>query len=344
MKKITQVSLSVLLALSSIVSSSDACTRMIYEAGNDRFITTRSMDWETNIPTSLWVFPKGIAKNGGIDDNSIKWTSEYGSVVSVGFDSVTADGMNEKGLVANLLYLTESDFGTSTKPTLSIGAFTQYVLDNFANVSEAVKGMKNLSFQIIAPNFPDGAEASLHLAISDKSGDSAVFEFIKGKLVIHHSKDYKVMTNSPTFDQQLSINDYWKEVGGKAMLPGTSRPSDRFARASFYTNSAKKVEDERQALSTAVSIARNASVPFSVYMLSKEKIAPTLWRSISDTKALKYYFDSAVSPSIFWVDIKKLNLKDGASIKKLELPEYPNFSGEVSSKFIATKKPFEWLH
>jgi hypothetical protein len=35
---------------------------------------------------------------------------------------------------------------------------------------------------------------------------------------------------------QLAIEQYWKTVGGTAFLPGTSRASDRFARASFFVN------------------------------------------------------------------------------------------------------------
>ena len=39
--------------------------------------------------------------------HSMTWTSRYGySVVAAGFDAGTADGMNEKGLAASLLYLT----------------------------------------------------------------------------------------------------------------------------------------------------------------------------------------------------------------------------------------------
>ena len=41
------------------------------------------------------------------------------------------------------------------------------------------------------------------------------------------------MTNSPTYDKQLAINEYWKEFDGAVMLPGTVRAADRFARASY---------------------------------------------------------------------------------------------------------------
>ena len=123
----------------------------------------------------------------------------------------TADGMNEKGLVANLLYLVESNYGSvdENKRKLSITLWAQYVLDNFADVNDAVEQLQNEPFQIIAPSLPNGSPAQLHLAISDSTGESAIFEYIDGKLIIHHGKQYQVMTNSPKFDNQLALNSYW---------------------------------------------------------------------------------------------------------------------------------------
>lgn len=43
-------------------------------------------------------------------------------------------------------------------------------------------------------------------------------EYLDGKLSIHEGKEYRVMTNSPRYDYQLAINDYWKEIGGLQML------------------------------------------------------------------------------------------------------------------------------
>jgi choloylglycine hydrolase len=66
--------------------------------------------------------------------------------------------------------------------------------------------MANSPFTIIAPPLPNGFRAGLHLSLSDATGDSAILEYINGKLVIHHGSQYRVMTNSPTFDQQLALN------------------------------------------------------------------------------------------------------------------------------------------
>ncbi len=144
--------------------------------------------------------------------------------------------MNEKGLVANVLYLVESDYGKpdGEKPTLSIAAWGQYVLDNYATVDEAVEGLRKEPFVIIAPMLPNKVPAHGHLALSDPTGDSAIFEYLGGRLVIHHSRKYQVMTNSPAFDQQLALNVYWDQIGGLVMLPGTNRePIDSSERPSI---------------------------------------------------------------------------------------------------------------
>ena len=90
--------------------------------------------------------------------------------------------MNEKGLVANLLYLAESQYGTpnAAKPALSIALWAQYALDNFATVDEAVEALQKEPFTVIAPTLPNGAKAQLHLALSDPTGDSAIFEYLDG--------------------------------------------------------------------------------------------------------------------------------------------------------------------
>ena len=59
--------------------------------------------------------------------------------------------------------------------------------------------------------------------LADATGDSAIFEYIDGKLVVHHGKQYSVMTNDPPYDQQLALNGYWQEVGG-ASVAGNRMP------------------------------------------------------------------------------------------------------------------------
>ncbi|HAW31046.1 MAG TPA: choloylglycine hydrolase, partial [Planctomycetaceae bacterium] len=163
---------------------------------------------------------------------------QYGSVVASLYEGGTADGMNEAGLVANLLYLVESEYPADDdpRPAIVISAWAQYVLDQFATVEEAVSELRKETFRMVTVVAPNGAAGTVHLSLSDPSGDSAIFEYIGGELKIHHGRQYQVMTNSPVFDEQIALNKYWQQIGGTVMLPGTNRAADRFARASFYIN------------------------------------------------------------------------------------------------------------
>jgi penicillin V acylase-like amidase (Ntn superfamily) len=331
------------IALTSF--QAQACTRFLYETGTNGYIVGRSMDWAEDPGTDLWSFPKGLSRDGGAGPGSIKWTAKYGSVVASFYNIGTVDGMNDAGLVANALYLVEADYGdakASGKPLISIGAWTQYALDNYGTVAEAVEGLGKEPFAIVAPELPNGRKAGGHLSLADASGDSAIFEYLGGKLVIHHDRKYTVMTNSPTFDRQLAIDTYWKGINGLNFQPGTISSADRFVRMSWSLGAAPKEKDPRLAVATAFSLIRAISVPLGLADPNKPNIAATIWRSVSDVGARRYYFESAYSPTIFWVDLAKLKLAPGSAPARLDLSSRPILSGEVSDKFVATE-PFKFL-
>ncbi|MBK5198677.1 MAG: linear amide C-N hydrolase [Methyloceanibacter sp.] len=349
-------SAAVVLALSvGAVPPAEACTRAVYLGSDGVVITGRSMDWAEDMRSNLWAFPRGTKRDGAAGPNSPKWISKYGSVIVSGYDVGTADGMNEEGLVTNLLYLAESDYGTPDgKPPLSISLWAQYVLDNFATVAEAVEALRAEPFQVIAPTLPNGSPAQLHLSISDATGDSAIFEYIGGKLVIHHGKQYRVMTNSPRFDDQLALNAYWQSIGGLTFLPGTNRAADRFARASFLIAAIPTAADPHfinavpgstyvnQAVASTLSVIRSVSVPLGITTPGQPNIASTLWRTAADQKNKVYFFDSATSPNTFWVPLAELDLKEGAPVKKLAVAGGQVYAGNAAGNF-EPAQPFVFL-
>ncbi|RBP09665.1 penicillin amidase [Roseiarcus fermentans] len=324
-------------AAASLIASSPvlACSRVTYIGPDNTVLTGRSMDWMVPLHSNLWVFPEGLERNGADGRNSLTWTSKYGSVVTAAYDAATTDGMNEKGLVASLLYLSSAEYSIPdpAKRALSIAGWPQYVLDTYATVDEAVAGLEAAPFQVLPPAMPGGYAPTMHLAISDASGDSAIFEYIHGKLVVHHSKLYAVMTNEPAFDQQLALDAYWKDIGGAAMLPGTDRPADRFVRASYYLSQAPQTSDPLKSVAAMFSIIRDVSVPMGVTKPGSPNIAPTLWRTVSDQKSRQYYFESTSSPNIFWVDMSKLNLAAGQPTETLNVDSGEFYAGETSARF-----------
>ncbi len=323
----------------------EACTRIVYETGSGTYITARGMDWnDPQAPTALWVYPRGMEHNGGVGENPITWTSKYGSVF-VSFYPANGDGMNEKGLVANVLYLAESDFGDAAKtgkPTLSVAAWNQYFLDNYATVKEAVAAMQDPPFTVVAPALPNGRPAAVHLSISDASGDSAIFEYIDGKLQIHHDRKYNVMTNSPVFDEQLALINYWRHIGGDRFLPGTISAADRFVRTDYLLKSTPKFEDKDLALGAAFSVIRSAGVPLGMEDPNHPNISMTLWRTVADHGKMTYYFESVLNPSVLWVDLNNIDFAAGSGVRTIQLGRETRLAGEVSGKF-KPAEPIKWL-
>lgn len=324
------------LSALSCISEARACSRAVYVGKDGLVITGRTMDWKEDMGTNLYLFPRGIERMGGLTANSVKWTSKYGSVIAAGYEMGSADGMNEKGLVANMLFLVESEYSRTndTRPVLGISLWAQYVLDNFATVSEAVEVLRKDAFQIDAPVLPNGVAAKLHIALSDATGNSAIVEYKDGKVVIYEGHQYNVLTNSPFYNDQLAVNQYWTQVGGLNMLPGTNRATDRFARASFYINIIPKTDNERVGVAGVFSVIRNVSVPLGITTEGHPNIATTIWRTVSDQKNLKYYYESTLSPNVFWVDLNSVDFSPRAGVRKLPLANGEIYAGNTADKFV----------
>jgi penicillin V acylase-like amidase (Ntn superfamily) len=322
------------------------CTRAAYRGLEDLMITGRTMDWLTDMQSNIWAFPRGIERYGAAGVNSTRWISKYGSVGVAVWDVGIADGMNEKGLFANLLYLVETEYPTpdpaDSRQPLCLSLWAQYVLDNFATVSEAVAAIEQESFYIVPITSPDGKPGTIHLSISDVLGDSAIFEYVEGKLIIHHSPDYQVMTNSPIYSQQLALNEYWRSIGGTTMLPGTNRAADRFVRASFYINAIPKTADPLEAVAGVFSVIRNASVPMGISTPDQPNISSTIWRTVADHKNKRYFFESVRSPNVFWVNLDNLDFTEGSLVKKLTLTDGSILAGDTSAQF-QPSEPMKFL-
>lgn len=333
------------LFITNFITYGFACTRVVYKGPNNTVLTARSMDWKDEINPNLWIFPRNMDRDGNVGPNSIKWKSKYGSVITSAWDISTTDGMNEKGLVANILWLVESQYPKfdpkGNKKGLTIAAWPQYVLDNYATVKEAVDDLRKENFVIVSDYIP-GTEkfTTLHLSISDASGDNAIFEYINGKLQIHHDPSYTVMTNSPIFEEQLAINQYWKGIPGTIMLPGTNRAADRFVRASYYINAIPQTADIVTSVASVFSVIRNVSVPLGISSPEEPNISSTRWRTVSDHKNLVYYFETTKTPNTFWIDLKKVNFSK--ETKKLNVSKNETYAGETSSLFKVTK-PFTFI-
>ena len=329
------------------LQSARACSRVLWNDNKLAVLVGRTMDWPESTMPMLIVLPRGMARDGSrigtetaVKENGLKWTSKYGSLITTIYGVGTADGLNERGLAAHMLAFKACDFGArdTSKPGIQSGLWAQYLLDNAATVAEALALMDKIQLVMVEAR---GSKAEVHLAIEDASGDSAIIEYIEGKCVIHHGREYCIMTNDPKYDQQLELlkaQDFSKP-SSTMPLPGNVNPQDRFQRATYFRAMLPEPKTEREGVASVLSIMRNVSVPFGA-PYKDYGIYNTEYRTVTDLTNQRYYFELTTSPSVIWADLEKFNLAPGAHVMELN-PDNVNLAGDVTKKFKkAAQAPF----
>ncbi len=338
-----------LLTAGAAWQTAQACTRILANNKGDFVVVARSMDWATTTEPIITVLPRGLRHDGGkvgpkeeISANPLKWTSDYGSVVTTIYGVGSADGINERGLAAHMLYFPPADYGArqASKPGLQAALWAQYALDTAANVSQALANLKKIQVQKIEiQTHGQTQRATVHLALEDASGDSAVLEYIGGKLVVYHGRQYRVMTNAPAYDEQLRLLGQLNYTNPTmdTHVPGNVNPRDRFQRATYFLSVLSTPKTQRQAIAGMFTLIRNVSIPFGAPV--NGSTFDTEYRTVSDLTDKRYYFELTTAPNVIWVDLKKLNFDPGASVMTLN-PNNVDLSGNVGEKLAGAPAPF----
>jgi penicillin V acylase-like amidase (Ntn superfamily) len=335
------------LACGWLVRYADACSRVVWIGPGGWVITGRNMDWSDDMKSRLWILPRGIRREGLTSHNPLRWTSRYGSVVVSSYDIAASDGINEKGFTANLLWLAESDYGRrdARVPAVSVSQWATYYLDNFATVAGAVAAMRNNPFQVRPASLKQGGNSikgTVHLSIGDRTGDSAVIEWVDGRAAVYHGREFRVMTNSPTYDQQVAGLKRYQGFGGNQELPGSTEAADRFVRAAYYLKHLPEARTERSAVAGVFSVMRNVSQPFGAPRPDQPEVSATQWRTIADSTNRLYFFELTTSPNIIWVDLKKIDFAPGSGVRVLDPIAQPRLAGDVTGDF-RPARPFAAL-
>jgi penicillin V acylase-like amidase (Ntn superfamily) len=315
------------------------CTRVLWNTNDIAVLTGRSMDWPESTEPLIVGFPRGQKRDGGlmltevvVPDNPLRWTSTYANLATTVYGIGTVDGLNERGVSVHGLYLKSTDVGPRNPdlPGLHTGLWAQYVLDQAATVADAVALMDAVQLVMVSAH---GFEATLHLAVEDADGDSAIMEFANGELVVHHGREFTLMTNDPTYEEQLELlaaQDF-SHPDSSLALPGNVNAVDRFQRAAYYSALLPKPISQRQAVAGVMAIMRNVSVPFGA-PYAEFGVYNTEYRSVSDLTNRTYFFELTTSPSTIWVQLDALDLTEGAPVKAID-PYDESLTGNVSNEF-----------
>lgn len=230
----------------------DACSRVLYETGAGDVYVTRTFDWESKFHTNLVYMPKGRKMDGGCNesDQCKTWTTKYSSILAMAndfssnhvsnftgkkfswVDDGVIDGANEEGFAVHTLFLASTRYPTykPVKDGVIWWRWSRYLLDTCSSVAQAVKVMKEKEIVVAGVGEPT---ITLHIAVDDQSGDSAIFEFVDGEIQIYDKgntakRDLNVLTNDPVFPEQIEYRNkfirYGDELPNGKLRPGALLP------------------------------------------------------------------------------------------------------------------------
>ena len=309
-----------------------ACTGISLTAKDGTAVRGRTMEFGYPLSSNVIVIPKGTQMSGTLPDGGkgITYTTKYSMVGAnaVG-QTVIVDGLNDQGLSLGLFYF--PGYAVYATPTpenaphaMAPFEFGAWVLGNFATVDEVKAGLKDA---VLVPTpAPGFGQSPSHFFLRDKAGKSIVIEPLDGTLKVFDAP-LGVVTNAPTYDWHMTnLRNYVNlsvtsvpplDMGGIKLsqlgqgagmhgLPGDFTPPSRFVRAVAFTQAEVPSATGDEAVLQAFHILNQFDVPLgSVRDASDGAMESTQWTTVSDLRALRWYFRTYDDATIRMVDLRK---------------------------------------
>jgi len=315
-----------------------ACTGLLIQAEDQSIVNGRTVEFGIELDMSLACIPRHYSFVGKTPlGEGIAYESKYAAAGIYCFeDAVLMDGINEKGLIAAAFYF--SGCASYTKVTkenqskaLSPIDFTNWILTQFATIEEVKEALQSV---VIAPTILKAWGATpppMHYIVYDKSGRSIVIEPLGESLVVYEN-ELGVITNSPTFDWQLTnLSNYinltpynieslqlrsfklepFGQGTGMIGLPGDFTPPSRFVRAAFFSSAATPCKNSEEALEQTFHILNQFDIPKGIVRQREQggtSYDYTLLTSVKDPQALKYFYRSYQNQAIQYIDLNQFDL------------------------------------
>ena len=311
MKRPTIAILSLLVLLCLSFNQALACTTFCLKK-NGEVLFGKNYDWMVG-EGLVFVNKRGVAKESNAEDraNPARWVSKFGSVTFNQYGRENpSGGMNEAGLVIELMWLDETRYPTAdTRPTVGTLEWIQYQLDTSATVAEVIANSGKIRISSLVP---------LHYLVNDKAGNTATIEFLNGHLVAHRGETlpFAALAND-TYAKSL---DYSKTTSVEKAR--TKSSLDRFVRASQKTAEFdKKTQSETEAISYAFEVLSSVAQEGS-----------TQWSIVYDQKRGRIHWRTLQAPHIKTIDTKAFEYSCGTAVKLFNMNAKD--SGDVTAKFV----------
>jgi len=301
-------------------SAATACTSFVLE-NNGYAVFGANLDFR--IHEGLMFVNKRNVNKTGLDPGSTgeyaRWTSRYGSLTFnlVGYEFAWA-GMNEAGLVISTMFLeTTENPAPDARPPLEPGVWLQYQLDNWSSIEEVIAS------DTVVRMAPGNNE---HYLVSDRTGSSAVVEFIDGKIIVHTGESLPV--------QALTNNTYEESV--REWEKSRWWMFWRFLEKKFWKSSLIRFEIAADRVKDFDEDGKGSAVQYAFDTLQEAcddaPSNPTQWSIVFDTENLKIYFRTRANPRIRTISFSSLDFSCSTPVRMLDIHHNP--SGDIVNDFI----------
>ncbi len=309
------------------------CTGIQLKAEDDSIIFARTLEFGIDLHSDVLVVPRNHKLKASCD-NAHEWTTKYGMVgANAEKQPIIVDGVNEKGLTANLFYFAGyADFQKvdASEKTLSSVDLGTWILSNCANVAEIKEAIHKI--KVSNANFkPWGIMCPTHYIFNDPTGACLVVEYLKGELNMYDNP-LGVITNAPHFEwHMINCSNYVNlgpknyesltidgneiphpgEGSGLLGMPGDFTPASRFIRAMVFKHTVLTSKNAHDTMLEAFHILNNFDIPRGSIRAEhdgKEYTDHTQWTSAIDCTNKRYYFHNYDNRNIRMIDLNKCDL------------------------------------
>ncbi|HKO82487.1 MAG TPA: linear amide C-N hydrolase [Chitinophagaceae bacterium] len=291
-----------------LITAGHTCTTFFIHH-NGKMVFGRNYDWMADAGM-VCTNQRGLSKTSmkTEDGKTISWVSQYGSISfnQYGKEFPTG-GMNEKGLVVELMWLDETIFPKpDERPAIGVLQWIQYQLDNCATIEEVIATDKTV--RIVSKGTP------LHYLVADAKGNAATIEFLNGKMVVHKGSELPmpVLTND-TYERSVKSNANGESAGDNSL--------ERFATACKMIQEYKVHTQEKSLVDQSFAILNKVS-----------QGDYTKWSIVYDITDKKIYFKTNKFQQVRSISFSSFNFScDNVSkIADMNGPE----QGDLSSYFV----------
>ncbi|MCG9581907.1 linear amide C-N hydrolase [Vibrio tubiashii] len=313
----------------AVIGTATACTTAAYHNG-DASMTVRTMDWFGHDDARIVGTGEGVITAYSVSDNAVETKSKYATLKIKSFKpQIVAEAMNSEGLEARILYLgkdyTEFPVGDNATPDVDASMVPQWAVDNFQNVEEVVEALNQVdvidSKVCDLPNHEgECISAPVHYQFVDKSGKTAVVEFVKGEMKVYQGEGSHAMSNDPEFSIHLEL-----DKANNHETNGGIHPIDRRARAMEVLDDmySRNVTDSANAMNSIKAVGATVFAGYDRLdhtMGDNADVFPTLWTVYTDRNQGQWVFDRYDT----W-EIEKYNFSmfDNNSPISVELGAHP---------------------